>query len=56
MPLEIIVPVFMSCALLWWVSRRMSWTARLAVAAITLVLVLGIVLFERSQSWTNVAP
>jgi hypothetical protein len=48
MQLDIIVPVIMGCALLWWVGRGMSWTTRLAVAAITLVVVIGIVLFERS--------
>jgi ABC-type amino acid transport system permease subunit len=46
--LDIIVPVVMSCALLWWVSRGMSWTARLTVTAITLAVVIGIVLFERA--------
>jgi hypothetical protein len=46
--LDIIVPVIMSCALLWWVSRGMNWTTRLVVAAITLVVVICIVLFERS--------
>jgi hypothetical protein len=46
--LEIVVPVVMSCALLWWVSRGMSWIARLTVAAITLVLIICIVLLERS--------
>ena len=48
MQLDIIVPVIMSCALLWWVSRGMDWTTRLVVAAITLVVVICIVLFERS--------
>ena len=48
MQLDIIVPVVMSCALLWWVSRGMSWTTRLAVAAITLALIICIVLLERS--------
>ncbi|WP_156041830.1 hypothetical protein [Bradyrhizobium sp. URHD0069] len=48
MHLDIIVPVVMSCALLWWVSRGMSWTARLAVAVVTLLLIICIVLFERS--------
>ncbi len=48
MQLDIVVPVIMSCALLWWVSRRMSWTTRLAVTAVTLVLIWCIVLFERS--------
>jgi len=47
--LDILVPVLMSCALLWWVSRGMSWTRRLAVAAITLAIVIVVVLFERSR-------
>jgi hypothetical protein len=38
----------MSSALLWWVSRGMSWTTRLAVTVITLVVIIGIVWFERS--------
>jgi hypothetical protein len=38
----------MACAMLWWVSRGMTWTTRLVVAAITLALIVGIVLFERS--------
>jgi hypothetical protein len=46
--LDIIVPVVMSCALLWWVSRGMGWTTRLVVAAVTLALIVCIVLFERS--------
>ncbi|MEA2822508.1 MAG: hypothetical protein QOJ86_4512, partial [Bradyrhizobium sp.] len=32
MQLDIIVPVLMSCALLWWISRGMTWTTRLTVA------------------------
>lgn len=48
MQLDIIVPVVMGSALLWWVSRGMSWTARLAAAAVTLVVVVLVVLFERS--------
>jgi hypothetical protein len=47
--LDIVVPVVMSCALLWWVSRGMSWTARLTVAVVTLVLIVCILLFERSN-------
>jgi hypothetical protein len=46
--LDIIVPVVMSCALLWWVSRGMTWTTRLVVAIVTLALIICIVLFERS--------
>jgi len=48
MHLDIIVPVLMSCALLWWVGRGMNWTARLVVAVITLAVIVCIVLFERS--------
>jgi hypothetical protein len=46
--LDIIVPVLMSCALLWWVSRGMGWTTRLAVTAITLAVIICILLVERS--------
>lgn len=48
MSLEIIVPVLMSCALLWWVSRGMAWSTRLVVIAVTLVIVIAVVAFERS--------
>jgi hypothetical protein len=48
MQLDIIVPVVMSCALLWWVSRGMSWTARLVVTVITLAVIICIVVLERS--------
>ena len=48
MNLDIIVPVLMSCALLWWIGRGMSWTTRLAVTAVTLVVIIGILLVERS--------
>jgi hypothetical protein len=44
--LDTIIPVVMSCALLWWVSRGMSWTTRLVVAAITLAVIICILLFE----------
>jgi hypothetical protein len=46
--LDIIVPVVMSCALLWWVSRGMNWTTRLVVTVITLAVIISILLFERS--------
>jgi hypothetical protein len=47
--LDVIVPVLMSCALLWWVSRGMTWTTRLTVAGVTLVLIFCILLLERSS-------
>jgi hypothetical protein len=49
LPLDIIAPVIMSCALLWWVSRGMSWTTRLVVTSVTLVVIICIVLFERAR-------
>ncbi|WP_375413734.1 hypothetical protein [uncultured Bradyrhizobium sp.] len=48
MQLDIIIPVLMSCALLWWVGRAMTWTARLTVAVVTLVLIACVLLFERT--------
>ena len=51
--LDIIAPVIMSCALLWWVSRGMSWNRRLAVAAITLAIIVCIVLVERAGYWSD---
>ncbi|MDB5503513.1 MAG: hypothetical protein JWR89_3415 [Tardiphaga sp.] len=45
---DIVIPVLMSCALLWWIGRGMGWTTRLLVAAITLVLIVAILLVERS--------
>jgi hypothetical protein len=45
--LDILVPVLMCCAMLWWVGRGFSWTARLAVAAVTLALIICILLAER---------
>ena len=48
MQLDIIVPVLMACALLWWIGRGMTWTARLTVSVVTLLLVSAVVLFERS--------
>jgi hypothetical protein len=47
LPLDIIVPIVMSCALLWWVSRGMSWTTRLVVTIVTLAVIICILLFER---------
>ncbi|MBJ7403142.1 MAG: hypothetical protein JHD07_07525 [Bradyrhizobium sp.] len=44
---DIIVPVLMYCALLWWIGRGFSWTARLATAAVTLVLIAIVLLVER---------
>lgn len=45
---EIIVPLLMGCALLWWIGRGMGWTTRLMVITITLVVIVGILLVERA--------
>ena len=45
---DIIVPALMGCALLWWIGRGMGWSTRLAVVAITLVLIVAVLLVERS--------
>jgi uncharacterized membrane protein YjdF len=44
--LNVIVPVLMCCAMLWWVGRRFGWTTRLAVTAITLVVIICVLLIE----------
>ena len=49
MQLDVVVPVLMGCALLWWVSRGMTWSTRLAVTAATLVLIVCVVLIERTS-------
>jgi hypothetical protein len=38
----------MGCALMWWVGREMSLTARLTVATFTLALILVVLMFEKS--------
>jgi hypothetical protein len=38
----------MCCALLWWFGQGMSWTRRAVVTAVTLVVIIGILWFERS--------
>ena len=44
---EIIVPFVMYCALLWWVGRGLSMTAKLATAVVTLALIAVVLLVER---------
>ncbi|WP_234682831.1 hypothetical protein [Bradyrhizobium monzae] len=45
--LDLLVPALMYCALLWWVGRGLSRTAKLATAIVTLVLIVVVVLVER---------
>lgn len=46
-PFDIVVPVVMYCAMLWWLSRRMSWTRLLAITAVTLALIVAVLAVER---------
>ena len=46
-PFDIVMPVVMYCAMLWWLSRRMSWTRLLMITAVTLVLILIVLAVER---------
>ncbi|MET3906941.1 hypothetical protein ABID59_001272 [Bradyrhizobium sp. S3.3.6] len=47
--LDLLVPALMYCALLWWVGRGMSWTAKISIAIVTLVLIVVVVLVERGR-------
>ena len=44
---DIVIPVLMGCALLWLIGRGIAWTAKLAVAAVTLALIAVVLWFER---------
>jgi hypothetical protein len=46
-PLDILAPVLMYCAILWWVGRRLSWARLLVVKAITLALIILVLRLER---------
>jgi len=50
-PLDIVFPVIMCCAMLYWIGRRLSWTQRLAATAVTLAAIIVIVWIERSSLW-----
>jgi hypothetical protein len=52
MSLEIIVPILMGTALLWYIGLGIDGRKKLVAAAITLVLVLLIVALERS-GWVS---
>lgn len=45
---EIIAPLVMGFALMWWVGQHLSWAARIAVTATTLLLVGAIIALEGS--------
>jgi hypothetical protein len=47
-PLDILVPVLMCVALLWWVSRNLSWSAMLMAVAVTLAVIVGVLLAQNA--------
>ena len=47
---DLMVPALMCCAMLWWLGRGLSWTARLVTAAVTLALIACVLLVERGRS------
>ena len=49
-PLDIIVPILMCAALLWWIGRGLSTRAMLLATAVTLAVVAG-VLFVQNTGW-----
>lgn len=48
MRLDVVVPVIMSCALLWWIGRGTSWTTRGVVLVVTLVVIVAVLLLEKA--------
>jgi len=49
-PLDIIVPVLMGAALLWWIGRGMGVRAMLIATAVTLSVIAG-VLVAQNAGW-----
>jgi low affinity Fe/Cu permease len=50
MSLEIIVPVLMSVALLWWIGRRLSGRSMLIATAVTLAVIVCVLLLQ-NHAW-----
>ena len=47
-PLDIIVPILMGAALLWWIGRGMGGRAMLMATAATLAVIVGVLLFQNA--------
>ncbi|MCF2523579.1 hypothetical protein [Bradyrhizobium sp. G127] len=50
-PLDIIVPVLMCAALLWWIGRGMSSRSMLIATAATLAVIVGVLLIQNVGGW-----
>ena len=48
MNLDIVVPVLMSVALLWWIGRALSLRAMLITTVVTLALIVVIIALQKS--------
>ena len=49
--LDVIMPVLMGAALLWWIGRRMSGRSLLITTAVTLAIIVGVLLVQNSIGW-----
>jgi len=54
-PLDIIVPVLMGAALLWWIGRGMGIRAMLIATAVTLAVIAGVLLIQNA-GWLTHTP
>ena len=47
-PLDIIVPILMGAALLWWIGRGMGGRPMLIATAVTLAIIVGVLLVQNA--------
>ncbi|MBB5051057.1 MAG: hypothetical protein Q7V17_14805 [Afipia sp.] len=47
-PLDIIVPILMGAALLWWIGRGMGGRSMLIATAVTLAVIVGVLLVQNA--------
>lgn len=47
-PLDIIVPILMGAALLWWIGRDMGGRSMLIATAVTLAVIVGVLLVQNA--------
>ena len=48
-PLDIIVPILMGAALLWWIGRSMGGRSMLIATAVTLAVIVGVLLVQNAD-------
>ncbi|MDN5002050.1 hypothetical protein ACFQZO_14250 [Bradyrhizobium sp. GCM10027634] len=46
--LDLLIPALMYLVMIWWVGRRLSWIAKLAIIGVTLALIAIVVTVERA--------